>query len=880
MRTSISWLLTLSILLLLGSCTGQSGGGSGGNVSDDNVQAALEKLNIDTTPTPRIGGDGNNLPDTYTPLGKSRTLAPKQELFLAGMGLASADDSVNLLKFLPGVSNVPGQSDEPDSMTSLPESDLDQGWRIGLNHAVSGDVDGDGQDEIIVVWWNPDGNDLGLRVKVLDDETESFAESPVSVLAQITPDWLTALSADFDGDGTDDVALAYSDDRDGNIGVLTLLFLTGSKTGGYAVDDQFTRTIDATQATGFLGIEWAAGQMDRDAGEELAFVVNEVWGSGTNQSPGNGRSDYWVLDDQNAGFTSLVDGERVQADVSTDTYNAVVGNVALGDSDGDGLHELFLAGLTDFSVNCERLDTLLIAFDDADADFALLGAAFNNEQGPSSCETSGNNGHTEHLWMGALDIDGDQYDEIAVNGMIFESLDEASPFTLKQVETGPDDQEEAIVPFDYLFKSGPGNNQRAQVGRASIAIAYGDVTADGNEDIIVVGAGPVDVGDQTSGSSTFDITEVAVTVWGIDPLTGRWGKNDITGSEGHIGMLYFEVLDTAPSNTNGSGKPLIVPANVDTDSTSLKYSEGSYQLIFSEPIVHAALAAPPCYDDGTQNSSDCKTSWGTGTSQGVNASVSHEISVKQHTGVSGDVSLPLVGSVGVEMEQTVGVSLKAEASYGYELTKTVTYTTGAMEDTVVATVIPYDQYRYEILSHPVYPDLVGEEVVISLPRVPRTFQLNRSFYNDNLVEGDPKIDGTVFQHTIGQPDSYPTRLDMLQATNAKSIGPQDVGASGGSQTVSISESQVAGFSSTLSVSYETTVKATGGKVMRGYSVGSTSSATLGVSMGSQVTFTGTVGDMPPDTFDIDRAYSFGMFVYKQSIYSQDRPFQVINYWVE
>jgi hypothetical protein len=108
----------------------------------------------------------------------------------------------------------------------------------------------------------------------------------------------------------------------------------------------------------------------------------------------------------------------------------------------------------------------------------------------------------------------------------------------------------------------------------------------------------------------------------------------------------------------------------------------------------------------------------------------------------------------------------------------------------------------------------------------------------------------------------------------------DVGASSGSTTVDISESRVAGFTATVGVSYETTVKATGGKVMTGYTVGSTTEASLGFSVGTNVTFTGTVGEMPPETFDLDNAYSYGMFVYKHKPGSIQREFQVINYWVE
>ena len=36
---------------------------------------------------------------------------------------------------------------------------------------------------------------------------------------------------------------------------------------------------------------------------------------------------------------------------------------------------------------------------------------------------------------------------------------------------------------------------------------------------------------------------------------------------------------------------------------------------------------------------------------------------------------------------------------------------------------------------------------------------------------------------------------------------------------------------------------------------------------------------PPNNTS-DNEYSYGMFVYKQNTGEQERPFQVINYWVE
>ena len=873
--------LLSATLLMLTACgggggDGGAGTGTGGQKTGDDVADTLANLNVDTTETDRVDKNNDPLPDSFTPIGKNKTLSKKSEIFLAGLGLTSNSDHVNLLKFKPGVSNVPGVPNSADSTEKLPQNALDATWKNDLyNASAAGDIDGDGFEEVVLLWW--DSADNGIRLKIIDDEQESFTESPESTLTTATPSWLRVITGDFNGDATSNIAIAIVDDSAGQI---TLAFLTGSKTAGYSIDATLNKTFTANEMNSQLGIELAVGQIDLDAGEELGVVINETWGSGTNASPGNGTSYYYLYDDASGDYAELK-ANRVSGDVATSTYNGVTGTIAIGDVDGDGMDEVVLAALADFSVTCESLAVIQFVLDDAFNSFVNLGTNYNTDQGPSSCESGGNNGHTEHLWAATLDIDGDQYAEIHVNGLLYEDFSNAAaPWDRMMVDTNSSSLQPAEIPFAYFSKIASGNNQRARTTRDNTVMVVGDITADGYEDIIVYGPGLVDIGDQTSGNSTFDITGYAVTVWGIDPLTGRWGKDDITGSEGHIGMLYFEELSSSSSSATAGGPPQIVSANVDADSTMLKFSEGSHRVVFSEPLVHAALAAPPCYDDGTQITDECRTAWGKGTSTGINASVSHEVSVKHHTGVEGNVSIPLVGKVGVEVEETVGGSLKAEASFGYELTKTITYTTGAMEDTVVATVIPYDQYTYKILSHPVFPELVGKDMVISLPRSPRTMQINRDFYNDSLVGAGVKIDSSVFSHVIGDVDSYPTRSEMLGKSGALSVGPVDVGASSGSSSVEISESKVAGFTATIGVTYETTVKATGGKVMTGYTVGSTTEASLGFSVGTSVVFNGTVGEMPPATFTLDKAYSYGMFVYKQNPGSIQRPFQVINYWVE
>ncbi len=863
-RTVVTFIFASAIAACGGSGSGGGGtggaGGSGG-ISNDEVQQTLNNLEIETPDTKRVDAEGNDLPDSYTPLGSKTALEKKSEIFLAGLGRTSDTDHVNLLKFFPGISNVPGQPDTEDSVEPLPSAPLDTSWKSSaFNNAVGGDIDGDGFDETVLLWLDP-GN-MTLRIKVIDDESEGFAESTTSTLGTDEATWLTLVTGDFNGDGSDQIAIAVADDSSGSI---ELVFLSGSKTDGFAVVSETTKSWPSTEDGSELGIELASGQLDRDAGEELVVVVNETFGSGTNQSPGNGKSTYYIYDDESAGFTELAN-ERIVKLIGNDAYTGVVGTVSLGDVDGDSIDEILIAALDRFPVRCEPVTTLQFLVDDLDANLVDLSAGLGSVS-INSCEQGGNNGHTEHLWADMLNIDEDQYAEVQINGIVYDDFVNAGPDNWEPMLFGPsDDPTPGEVSPAYMFRTSS-NNGRLQTRRDNTVITVGDVTADGRDDILIYMPGAVKVGEVTSGNQTTAVNEPAVSVWGVDPLTGEFG------------LKFVEILDRLHSGTAAGGPPIVLAVNVDRDTTTLKYGAGSHRLVYSEPIVHAALAAPPCWDTGIQISDACRTSWGTGTTSGIEGSVSHTITARYHSGVEGGVSLPIVGDVGVEVEKSVGIGLGFEASYGYEISRTITYTTGPMEDTVVATVIPFDQYTYEILSHPVYPELVGEEMVISLPRRPRTIQIEREFYNEAITGEGVRVDESVFQHTIGDPRSYP-RASERNRDGASSVGPIDVGTGSGSTSVEISESRVAGFTASVTVSYERSVKATAGKVMRGFSVGTESTASLGVTIGSTVSFAGTVGEIPPPNNTVENEYSYGMFVYKQDAGEQESSFQVINYWAE
>ncbi|MEZ4272271.1 MAG: VCBS repeat-containing protein, partial [Myxococcota bacterium] len=459
--------LSLCIGWVFFSCSG-----SDQPLLDDDVAQTLANLNIDTQPSPRLDANGSNLPESYAPLGLQRTLNKKSELFLAGLDLKEHGGGVvTVAKYIPGVSGIAGVQDVPEDIAVLPQTDLDTTWKTtAYNASAAGDFDGDGLDEVAIIYWESTTN--AIRLKFFDDSLASFEESNESTLTTATPTYLKLIAGDFTGDGKDDLAVGIADD---NAKTVTVNIVTGTFLGSYAISG--SAPTYAASLDGTLGIEMAAGRLDRDAPDELAVVINETVGGGSNGTPGGGIATYYIYDDLGTEFKQEATG-AVSAFVEGATQDGVTGTVALGDIDGDGLDEIVLAALADdFSRQCDSIKTVQFVLDDLAAGLLNLGASLNDDQRPNGCEVSGNNGATTHLWAGTLDIDGDQVAEIHINGVVFDDFKNAPAWQVLTVDSGSTSKE-AIIDFEAIFKEQQ-NNGRLKNDRNNTIMTTGDFTADG-----------------------------------------------------------------------------------------------------------------------------------------------------------------------------------------------------------------------------------------------------------------------------------------------------------------------------------------------------------------------------------------------------------------
>jgi hypothetical protein len=199
---------------------------------------------------------------------------------------------------------------------------------------------------------------------------------------------------------------------------------------------------------------------------------------------------------------------------------------------------------------------------------------------------------------------------------------------------------------------------------------------------------------------------------------------------------------------------------------------------------------------------------------------------------------------------------------------------------VVFTTIPLDQYTFTMLSHP-DPALVGQRVVVSLPRDPITLQAERGFYNRTVTEDSLKVDERVFRHAIGDPASYPTRTDKLAllSSGGLQVGPVSVGQGSGETQVTLEVEEEWSEGGALELGFTVDMQVTGGGVLGGVSVGASTESTFRVTSGHATTYTGTVGSIDAADFAANR-YSFGLFTYVQRDPATGRQFEVLNYWTE
>jgi FG-GAP-like repeat len=845
--TKIVFLIVFS--LWLAGCGGGGGDGDDDDSNTDNtVEQTLTNLGVDISVTPREDENSESLPDDYNPLGSSKSLEQFDELVVIGFALPTFGSDLTLLEL-----DRVGTTASYTSDVLFTPAPADTPWALSvgddpaaLRVAARGDVDQDGLEELFVVYRAP--GESSIELQLYEDQPQSFAEGQNLVISTDPADSLAVASGDFNGDGYAELVIGLVHDD-----VIKLLFVDNDD--GVLSLSTLNKTLPQAYAGSEILLVIESGNLDYDPSYELVVLVNEFFQQAGD--PPSGTSRYFVFDDAKEAHVEL--GDALVQSVAVNR-TAIVADVSLGDVDGDNLDEMVFAGLTHFDPNdlC-TYNYLLMVLDDRVHDGEVLGAKEQQTVIHNGCASS--KGDMRFVHVNTPDLDGDGIAEIQANEVIFEDFAQYPAWTPLLDATNA----QAAIPQDSLFAADD-DEFTGRFSHQNSTMVVADLTADKRQDIILY----------SQSTNRLEIWGLSEPDAALSVVANQWR------------MLKSIPLDTPASSDEL--RPLLVPINVNHDGLAISFDAGSYQLVFTEPVLIATLAAAPCYDDLGQNTDACRTSYGSAESQTVEQEDTLTISAGVTVGVNVEINAPVAATKISEVSAKVKVSASFSLSHSsaYTYSERVVYTTGPIEDTVIFTTIPYDVYKYSVTSHP-DPEMIGVDVVVSMPRSPVTLQVERGFYNANVAHGGPRIDSSVFTHTAGNPSSYPSSSEkdstmsyystILPTLWAYDFGPTSVGQGGGDTTLEINIATESGMGGAIGVESEFEAEATFGFIVAGFSVGVSAESSLQIIHGVESTYTGTVANLPSDTF-AENYYSWGLFTYVMDDHASGQQFEVLNYWVE
>lgn len=880
--------------------------GTPGTPNNATLVDTLNSLGVDTDPTPRVDDQGVVYPDSYAPLGTvvpMREIADAaepdgyrmeigraEELFLGGFRPEARPGVLTVIDDLSSGTETNGFT---VSDTLFQKTGTEAPWAVEHNtggtsssgpvvvqgtrrDATAGDFIGDGFRETAVVYYVDGSSELRLLVTDAKAPIPAEIDVAIPVGSQFLPvNDLRVTSGDFDGDQIDELAIVISRVPDaGQPDTPVGIYIVDDELTGFTLLSENDLAMNTVLDSPYVTLVIRSANLDHDITSEIVLVVNE--NTQGPAYPGSFVTHYLVLGNQAGSLTVLSEGP-IEADLGGTVHTAVVASVATGDLDGDHLDELVFAGLEEVVGNCASPDTsvdglkhLLVGLGNTSNHFLQIGASASAFRIPNCNDAQTFLLRFTHVNL--LDFDGDGDLDIQVNALVFDDFP-AGDWTAGPLGEVPDssvilgDQEQGLW-FD----------------RSNSAMTVSDQTGDGIADLITL---------------FLDQNQPYLKIWNcnLDPDTGRCVVSRATAvALWPEDMNAFATLN--PATDTSHVNPLVVPVDVDNDKVEMFKYANQHILDFTEPIVLAAMAAPPCEQGIGQNTDACTTTWGSASS----ATAERTFSAKVSGGVTFGKGTYGAGGK-LEYKSKLSFAASHEWSRSYELTRSLTFTTGPAEDSVVFTAVPLDRYTYETIVSS-NPATLGTTYIVELPRDLIMLIASRDYYNASIQPDALHIDDRVYTHVPGRISSYPTKgdkdfilateksrledardhlydpllsaFDPVEALGGLEIGPISVGEGSGATELALEYVETKGKANALELAYEFEFEVAYGQ-LAGISLGLSGTRTLSISHGDSTTYSGTIGSIERTLFP-DNRYSFGLFTYVQAL--DDQEFEVINYWVE
>ncbi len=317
---------------------------------------------------------------------------------------------------------------------------------------------------------------------------------------------------------------------------------------------------------------------------------------------------------------------------------------------------------------------------------------------------------------------------------------------------------------------------------------------------------------------------------------------------------------------------------------TLSYTENFIKEEF-DPTILVAMAAPPTQVGISQAYGNSYTSYG--REKGATTTEETSIGVSVSTQIGFDLAIPHGPTIA---RSNIWAEEFEDTEFEESVAIISTYSTGgSRSNTIIYFQAKFTSYIYTILDHPYDESVIGTHLRISFPENPVVYCVSQEYFNKyygDKLDTVPVIGLETFNHTIGHPETYPLFEDVsiynsdvffvLSQNDRKAVGQGDQFDS----IVITNQQRVgSGFKETMTSGWAYGMTDSYG-IGIGGSEEETESHGYSISIDKGCVIEGRVGQISDQVDFCIFRYEWGMFFHYKTHPDTGATYLVINYYVQ